>query len=977
MAVNVKYTHSFKPTHAGQWRVNLCDTGFSGSSSNIQMTAEPFTLEWQNDDPHAKVISSECTLNFICETQAQVDWFADVAADRTGRYTVELLKGTSEAFFWAGVIQAESVTIPYLTPPLVVQVQANDDLARLADSFHNQTGLEGGVPYAETDELVHVHIRRCMSRLRIFHHWDSTDNFMQLLSYYESTPDGDGLTDLKVPSQCWDTSPAGQPENTAMSDLQVLEELCVIFNSRLVLHSGVFHFHSLAHLEQATNFEADVINYRKDGVLFSPVSFDLETSFDDITKLAGWSKTYLPALKQVTMDTAGGFIQAVGRVQFLPPWNQIVSGQNSLDGSEYFDVGSAQPFSLNGNGSGFFAVRQNEEGLLDFWLQASFDAFQLSESTDLAECIRLKVTVLLPVELYGANYPGTRYGKSQPTFDGANTQPIIGENGEVIETDSVTYEEAEWATTNVSTSRIVRFTEAVHCGGNNPRGFSKRFQIPLPALDAAANGLQDAGVPTIGAKIEVVKHDGTALSSANQTTIDAAWQQGYLLAPSFYTSQNAANAGTDSEVTTWLAQQNTGDFRETLHLGLTSFGFGVTSPAVLFDGDGDAVGDWTSPGNADGTDFIAQLVVKDVLRLRSMPREIFRGNGMVSNILHFPFNRIYTDSGTRYALLGCRIDGASNFSEVTFFQLNHDDSLTLEDSSDFAKSPWIAGRSRFGKGEIGSTDVGQSQHEILSALSFQAVEEQVQKLIRQILTQEERQRLNARLNKNGSITINAKVGDTQSVPDLTIHAQNTSGSEVSRDATVLKAGNPDEFETITLPVLSTTNGTHIMTMRTQGNAGTMAGNVAYGSTAGHVLTMVDVQGTLEPQFAAASASGGGFTAVQGYRKFKGSGAQLVILRGTTNTTDTTSATVVHACLHAGSVGSFVCYSNLSSTTSFSLRLYKNGTLAETETFTINAHSTITGTFSTSVAAGDRLYWQMSPVGSASGDCTLSIQISKT
>ena len=975
MAVNVKYTHSFKPTHAGQWRVNLCDTGFTGSSSTIQMTAEPFSLSWNNDDPHAKVISSECTLNFICETQAQVDWFADVAQDRTGRYTVELLKGAAESLYWAGVIQAESVTIPYLTPPLVVQVIANDDLARLADSFHNQTGLEGGTPYSQTNELIHVHIRRCMSRLRTFHHWDDTDNFMQLLSYYETTPDGDGLTAILVPSESWDTSPPGQPENTCLSDLEVLEELCLIFNSRLVLQNGVFYFHSLAHLENAVNYEAGVINYRKDGVLFSPVTFDLETPFTDITKLAGWSKTYLPALKQVTMDTTGGFIAAVGRVQFLPPWNQIASGENSLDGVFYNTYGDAQLFTLNGDGNGFYAVRQNELSLLDLWVQASFDAFQLSESTDVAEVVRLKVTVLLAFDVYGAG-SGIKYATNTATFDSSQTQPIIGEDGQTIECASVSYSDVTFSS---SSSRLVRYTEPVHCGGNNQRGFSQRFVFQLPAINAANSGLGDAAVPRIGGLIEVVKHDGSALTSANATTVDGAWQFGYFLAPSVYSSQNAANAGTDTEVTTWLAQQDTSDFRETLSLGTSSFGFGPTSPAYLLDGDENAVSDWTSAGNADGTDFISQLVVKDVLRLRSKPREIFRGNGILSNTYTFSFNRIYTEGGTRYALLGCRLDGASNFSEVTFFQLNHDASVTVDDSADFNKSPWISSRRRFGKGEIGSTTIASSQAELLGAVSFAAIKEQVNTAIRNLLTQEERTRLNRYMTKSGSVQIYAKVGDTTTEPDLRIFTQNTDGTEVSRNAVVLKPDNPDEFEILKLPTLPTSNGSHFMTMRTVGNTGTMASTVAYGTTAGHVLTMVQVGSQLVPQFAAASGGGqaGGFYTVSGYRTFKGTGAVWFSLIGTTMTTDATSPLVNYAVTEDGTVADFSIYSAATTSTSASLRLYKNGSTAETESVTLGVDATDTGTFSTSVSAGDILRFQISPLANPGGPVTLTVKIGVT
>lgn len=556
----------------------------------------------------------------------------------------------------------------------MISIQANDDLARLADSFHNQSGIEGGTPYAATDELIHVHIRRALSRIRTFHHWESTDNFLQMFSYYvttgSSTPaDNDlGLTEIAAPSQGFDTSPQGTDVNSALSDLQVLEDICLIFNSRLMLFNGSFKFHSLAHLEQAVNFEVDVINYRKDGVLFSPVSFDIETSFTDITKLAGWSSTFLPGLRQVSMETLGGFIAAVGRVQFVPPFNQITmvsdGGANDLDGTAYNTAGDAQPFSLNGEG-GFFAIRQTEQALFDTWVQVAFDPFQLNDTDLENECIRLKISILLLQDLTGTNNGTTKFATNSATFDSILTQPVIGEGGESIECASVSYSANAYSSSN--SQRLVRFSEPIHCGGNNARSFSQRIQFELPAIDSTATGAMDFGIPMVGALLEVVGHDGQPLSSGDLTTVNNAWIIGHLVAPSIYSSANQASIDPDTEKTQWVASVNSSDFRESLELGTTSFGFGSNNPLTLTTASGAAVPDWTSPGNVDGTDWIAQLVVKDVLRLRSKPREIFRGQGLLSgNVPGFQFARIYTDNGKRFALLGCRLDGATNFSEVTF-----------------------------------------------------------------------------------------------------------------------------------------------------------------------------------------------------------------------------------------------------------------------------------------------------------------------
>jgi len=949
MAVNIKYTHTWKPVQAGQYTVNLCDTDFSGAATDIEMTSQPFVLSWQNDDPHAKVISSECTLNFIVETDAQLQWFELVAQDQTGRFTVEIREGVSEDLYWVGVIQAEGVSIPYLAPPFIVTVQANDDLARLADSFHNQTGEEGGVPYSETNELTHVHLRRCLLRLRTQHHWENTDIMVQLISYYESVS-GDGLTGLKIPSSAWDKS--SSTENAALTDLEVLEELCLIFNSRFLLQGGLFMFHSLAHMENTSTYEMDVANYTKGGTLYSPISVDFERPFSDITKVAGWSHTYLPALHTVKMQTTGGFLFPVGVVDFVPPLNQITPG-NSLDGTFYNTIGDALYFEINGQGD-YFASYQAEQTLLDFWLQASFSAFTLTAGSDVDEVVRLKVTILHVATQFGGTNNGTSFLMSNTaSFDSTNTQPILGENGQSIECASVSYSSPTFSTT--TSNRLVFYSDPVHCGGNNARAFSQRFTIGLPAYDTSA-GLANASVPKIGGMIEVVKHDGSSFSAGNLATIEAAWDQGYILGAKM-TSTLAQNEGTNSQ---WTASQTTQLFRERLDLGTSSFGLGFTNSAVFIDSTGAAVTDFTNAGNVDGTDYISQIVVQDVLRMRSLPRKLLTGAGLI-NTTQFLFNNIYHDNGTRYALISLSIDGGTNLQQVTFFELNHDTAVVIDDDGGDAYDFRTSARTKTGQGQVSEYPLAQATDETVNALSFEYLNEKLQLAMSRLMTAEERKLLRSRILANGATIAQALDPTDTTTPVLQVYTSNT-GSAQSTDSVSIKADTPSGAENILLPTLPSSNGSHILTMRTTAGSkvGRMQAAVAYGTTAGDVLTMVSSGGTLVPQFATPSAGGaGGHYTLTGYAGWKSSAAEWVTINGDTRATSGTSAFAVWPVPEACTVAEFSLYSQ-GAAGSTSISLYVNGSSTETETGTLNAGTTITGTFSTAVSAGDQIAFRIAP-----------------
>lgn len=948
-----KFTHQFKPESAGIYRVNLCDSDFSGSSSDIEMTAEPFVLNWENDDPHAYVISSGGQFNFIVQTQAQEDFFTAVAQDQTGRYTITIEEGVTDDFFWAGTLQASGIVIPYEARPFVVQVQADDDLARLADSYYTQTGKQDGTLFAPTTELIHVHLRRCLVNLRTQHHWANTDNFVQLFSYYE-TAAGDGFTGLKIFSQSFSTTDGEMQE--PLTCLDVITEICRIFNSRLVLSGGIFQFHSLSHLEDAASFTIPVLNYRKDGVLFSPINFDFEKPFTGISKIAGWQTTFVPALHSVRMDLSASFGINSGYLQSLPSINQITAGTNSLSAGVFDLVTGGTAFQLVTMGAGFFAQLQSEQTLFEFSLVNSFFSFTLSETDPVDEVVRAKITISYKQLCFGGTFDGTtRFVDINHTFDSTNTQPILAEDGSTIECASVTY--ATPTNTAIDTGRIVLFSDPVHCGGSGARDFSRRFSIPLPALSSVVS-TENACVPGVVAQVEFVKHDGTDLSSANQTTVDANVSQCYLNGLRVYNSTTATASG-EPEV---LAKQTNQLYRETLDLGTSIFG-GIN---FITDGTDTIQTDFTSNGNTDGTDYIASLVVQDVLRLRSKPRRMFTGFGQHINTITFGFNGIYTDGSTRYALLGTSFEAGTGYSRVTFFELDRDAAVTIDDDS--------TDESAFGRGAVGKKPRGEITNISTSTLSaeaseafgFQQITEKVDLALRKLMTSDERKTLRSRLAQDGTNVAKPLLPTETNKPGLQIFTA-SDGSAFSTDsieinANALQTGSAK----FNLPNVTTSSANQILTMRTQGGSQTGSINtIDFGSTAGHTLQMVDVSGSLVPQFAAASGGGAGGSGETSYT-IVGLGtwsrypvAAYMAMSASTTSASASSAQNVWPVVKAGQVTDFAMYSK-NAAGSTTIALYKNGSSVETETATLTAANVQTGAFSTSFAAGDRLQIRVDP-----------------
>lgn len=963
MAVNVKYRHEYKPTQSGHYIINLCDKNFTGSATDIEMASTPFTLNWQNDDPHAYIVSSECSMNFICETQAQVDWFTDVASSPTGTYTVEILKGGTNDLYWCGVIQAESVTIPYLTPPLVINVQANDDLARLADSFHNQTGLEGGTPYATGGQMGHVHLRRALSRIRTFHHWENQDYFLEFIEYYETASNGHGITQLMTLTESWDTTEEGG-DNSAVTDLDVLEQFCMAYNCRLLLEGGMFKMHNLSMFETAVNYEADVRYMRKSGVVFiSQPTPDLETPFTDIQKYGGWSTTFVPALKSVRLKSSGGFFAPWGGVSFIPHQNQWLGYTgNHLNTDNYNnDTGGSPLFPGNiPGGTSYMVLNQAEAGLLQIHPQVGFDPFTLNNGNDVDNVIRVKCTILLRGELLGPGQNNAdRWATRTATFDNAATQPILMETGGSLEVASVEYSDVTWTTT--STARLVWYSQPIDCSGNQNRAVFEPVNIVLPAYDSSSSGVYI--MPNVGGRIDVVKHDGTALSSADQTTVDNAFNIGVFAGPRVFSSAAGNQISEDSQQAQFSATQQTSDFRENLDMGTTHFGLGANSPAYFMAPGGGTQFDFTSPGNTDGTDWILQLIVKDVLRLRSLPRKLFTGNGIKDTTHTFSFSRIYTDNGTRYALIGASLDGATNITSVTFFELQRDNAVTISDTDikDVVPGTVVP----VGGGEVDNdNDSGSNFEHWFEAVGSEQSTSNDEITVSRLPKKEERRMIRQRIRENGMMIARALEENDTSTPVFAVYKPNAVGNP-SRDFQAIKANAAGgQNDIIALPALPATDGQYIMMFdkKGSGNAEWVARAMFDSSNVGNVLTVVATTGGgYDLGWSRPTAAAGGFYAINGIANFAGArGGLFLTLHGDSAVTSATDAQGIFVAPADGAVGEFSIFCG-GTTSNATLELYRNGTRTEQESVTFGTGTVHVGTFSTSgVRAGDRLQFFYTP-----------------
>lgn len=367
-----RFTAEFKDTEGQQFRLNIFDDDYSGADVEATLTvARPgfeLTYESEPDAPYQGIISSSLTAFLVNEGGSFDTWLSNIpnVAENDVTTTLERWDGSTYQLEWAGVVmidQLEQVDIP---TPAPVQIVANDGLAFLKtirgsiteENANAQDVLEGANVINWMQEI--------LTNVKTSVHWQAGDKFLR--AWTDFKPDGwgtlnqtSGLNILEYASLYGANDPNtinvldGTPE--AYTDWTFLQSICMVFNARLCLANGEWHFWPVnQHILKSEGVDYTYLHriYSKAGVLQSETQAEKGEFYTRTTPQLGPGTTS----NRYTQLTGGTISHTIPRKNFRR--SRPYAGQNWMNLS--VRTGSASAINVANNG----------QGLVDFAAPQSF-----------------------------------------------------------------------------------------------------------------------------------------------------------------------------------------------------------------------------------------------------------------------------------------------------------------------------------------------------------------------------------------------------------------------------------------------------------------------------------------------------------------------------------------------------------------------------------------------------------------------------
>ena len=243
-------TDNLKSAHYNNnWRVDIIDRDRNGDNTKITLgTGLKLDYESQSDDRFTPIKGSKLTIPLLVEDTALESFINDELLNNDvegeGRYLVALYK--NDELFWGGCILGDLCQKNDESFPYVFSMVATDGLARLKEyEFKLIANNNYGTNLGE-------YVFRCLFHTPLYDLLNTGDKFYSSsINWYDSafgaindTSDPLKLTQVNT----WafvDVATDTNKENKALSYYDVLEQILLLFNCRILLSGGYFRIVSL------------------------------------------------------------------------------------------------------------------------------------------------------------------------------------------------------------------------------------------------------------------------------------------------------------------------------------------------------------------------------------------------------------------------------------------------------------------------------------------------------------------------------------------------------------------------------------------------------------------------------------------------------------------------------------------------------------------------------------------------------------
>jgi hypothetical protein len=432
---SIVYTVYFKDYSGNDCQVDIRQTGFTGTTTEIESGPEPCVISMlgEGDDKFTHIKATECKLQLLNTTSLQ---YLSLFLSPVKTYYVNVFRDSN--FLWQGWINPEYYTEPFSPVPYITNVSVNDGLAELKNiSFPLPS-------YTVYKHSIMSYISTCLDQIGF-----PVDLGIKISLGLSATTLADGVITSRLFEKMFIDYRAFRDEDIFWNCYDILDSILSSFNARLFQWDGYWHIERLDQKHAAYDVEV----YNRAGVFQSTVSYDAVTTLTahvgagtDIRFQMGANLEVQPAYKgfNITQDYGnrtnilpfgnfdGNFYSDEFNGDDLRRWT-LVDGITLTEESEFHAVrfkglNTGAPFAngyiISGNAviqseggtplTQFMTAWGNSDLILKFRFSVAFKKENLTDSINIASYIRLY-----------ANFSGNLYtideGFSGESSDGSFT----------------------------------------------------------------------------------------------------------------------------------------------------------------------------------------------------------------------------------------------------------------------------------------------------------------------------------------------------------------------------------------------------------------------------------------------------------------------------------------------------------------------------------------------------------------------------
>jgi hypothetical protein len=329
----VKLYSEFLSSRGSYYKVEIWDEDYTGTSPDeFRVDGNGFELNYtgQTDNIYSPVIGSSISMGMYIRDAATRAFETSLKNYQENRYYIKIYRGPNDAgttFFWGGYILQDVVAVEDASEPYILQISANDGIARLKDE-DGPTSLSEIVSTA----------RGAIAAINTFNIYETDDTLLKVISNWWSDAHTynaaeQALETTEVDCDVFHSFSADGSVEKA-SYYEVLTGICRIFGLRFYFSDGSYR---LEQLFQRDNSSITEFSYNKNGVLQGSSAVTRDKTIDQTTnkaRLAGNIFNFLPAVNDVRIQTSENDLDYAG----------IVSTQNT---SPLMDLGFTPGTAVN------------------------------------------------------------------------------------------------------------------------------------------------------------------------------------------------------------------------------------------------------------------------------------------------------------------------------------------------------------------------------------------------------------------------------------------------------------------------------------------------------------------------------------------------------------------------------------------------------------------------------------------------------